>query len=145
MEDYRKLLIKRIRLLSALVLFTVSILIFNIFFVPDTSRIPKVYGFQCSLVAALGTIAVITITRFRKILHNDSRLQMQYNKEHDERMKTIRSKAGLPLLQITSVLMISAGIIFSYTNIVIFYTLIIAAAIQLAIACTVKFTYMRLM
>ena len=44
MEDYRKLLIKRIRLLSALVLFTVSILIFNIFFVPETERIPEVYG-----------------------------------------------------------------------------------------------------
>lgn len=145
MENYKKTLIKRIWLLAVLVLFAVCVLIINVSFASIRPKIPEVLGFQCSLSATLGAFAVFTILRLSIILHNDRMLQIEYNREKDERMKAIRSKAGMPILLITSILMIAAGILFGYSNIMIFYTLTGAAAVQLVISCIVKFVYMKIM
>lgn len=89
-------------------------------------------------------LALIRIIRYRKALRNDKELQIQYNKENDERMKAIQAKAGMPMILISSIIMVIAGIIIGYSNMVVFYTLIAAAVIQLVIACITKFIYTKI-
>ena len=60
-------------------------------------------------------------------------------------MKTIRSKAGMPLIAITSMLMVIAAIVAGYFNIVVFYTLVIAVAAQLSVSAMVKLYCMKTM
>ena len=59
-------------------------------------------------------------------------------------MKAIRAKAGMPMILISSVVMVIVGIIIGYSNTVVFYTLIAAAALQLMIACITKFVYTKI-
>ena len=78
-------------------------------------------------------------------INDETKLKILYNKEHDERMKTIRSKAGMPLIAITSMLMVIAAIVAGYFNIVVFYTLVIAVAAQLSVSAMVKLYCMKTM
>ena len=70
-------------------------------------------------------------------------LREAYLKETDERMILIRSKAGMPALLITSVIMIFAGIIAGYFNIIVFYSLLAAGVCQLLLGVCLKFYYMH--
>jgi hypothetical protein len=79
------------------------------------------------------------------MLRDEKKLKLQFNKEKDERLKAIRAKAGMPILLVTSVLMIIAGVIAGYFNATIFVTLIIAAVGQMIISGFVKMIYMRKM
>jgi len=72
-------------------------------------------------------------------------MQIQYNKEQDERMKTIRSKAGMPFVLIMIILMIITGMIFSYFNEVAAITLIGAASVQLVLATIIKLIYSKIL
>ena len=105
----------------------------------------EIFEFQCGITTALGILALIMIIRYHKTLRSEKELQIQYNKENDERMKAIRAKAGMPMILIFSVAIIIAGILIGYSNIVVFYTLIATAALQLVIACVTKFVYTKKM
>jgi len=88
---------------------------------------------------------VFDIIKLSLAINDETKLKILYNKEHDERLKTIRSKAGMPIIAITSVLMIIAAIIAGYFNIVVFYTLVIAVAAQLSVSAMVKLYCMKTM
>ena len=145
MEKYKKSIITRIFLLSVLALFAVGLGIYDMFWETAEIKASEIFEFQCGITTALGILALIMIIRYRKTLRNEKKLQIQYNKENDERMKTIRTKAGMPIVLIFSVVMIIVGIIIGYSNIVVFYTLVVAAALQLVIACVTKFIYTKKM
>jgi len=51
----------------------------------------------------------------------------------------------MPMLMITSILMLIAAIIAGYFNIIVFYTLVLAATVQLSIGTIVKLVCMKLM
>jgi len=70
---------------------------------------------------------------------------LEFNKENDERLKAIKAKAGLPMVLVTSVLMIIAGVIAAYFNATVFIVLIVAAVCQMMISGIVKLIYMRKM
>jgi hypothetical protein len=78
-------------------------------------------------------------------IKDERKLKMAYNRENDERMKAIRAKAGMPMLLITSVMMVIAAIIAGYFNIVVFYTLTAAAMMQLLLGVSVKLYHMKTM
>lgn len=113
------------------------------FWATEEVKASEIFGFQCGITTALGILALIMIIRYHKTLRSEKELQIQYNKENDERMKVIRAKAGMPMVLIFSVVIIIAGILIGYSNIVVFYTLIITAALQLVIACIAKFVYTK--
>ena len=128
MEKYRQALNKRISLLTILLLFTVGLSVYDVFFASEATRKSSIFAFQCGGANALGLMAAIMIIRLRKTLRDDVKLKVQYNRENDERLKTIRAKAGMPILLFTSVGMIIAGIIAGYFNLIIFITLVTAAS-----------------
>lgn len=145
MEKYKKVVIIRLFLLSILALLAVGLGIYDVFWATAEEKASNIFGFQCGGITALGILALIWIIRYRKVLRNERELKIQYDKENDERMKAIRAKAGMPMVLITSIVMIVLGIIIGYSNMTVFYALIAAAAAQLGIACVTKFIYTKIM
>lgn len=145
MESYRKTLMFRICALSFVVVFAVALGIFDVFFAAADIKTSPVFGFQCGATLALGVLALPLIVRYKRALTSEENRRRLFHQENDERMKAIKAKAGMPLLWITSFLMIIAAVVTGYFHVVVFYTLMAVSVCQLAIACIVKFIYMRLM
>ncbi|MDE6835187.1 MAG: hypothetical protein K2J39_13220 [Ruminococcus sp.] len=145
MEKYRKKLILRIFLMSFIVLLATGLGIFNVFGTNESIKENTVFGFQCGFITGLGLVAVILIIRYSKAVKDSDKLKILFNKENDERLRYIKSKSGIPMLLITSMIMILSGTIFGYFNTTVFYTLIVASMCQLLIAGIVKMVYIKKM
>lgn len=145
MEKYKKTLKARIGLLTLLALVGVALSIYDVFFTSDNTKNSFVFGFQTGLSVALGIMAMIAVVLYRDIMTNETKMQQQYNRENDERLKAVKAKAGLPMLLVTSVGIIIAGIFVGYYDQTAFIALIVAATCQLLFAVITKQIYMRKM
>ena len=145
MERYKKAIVVRICLLSLLALAAAGLGVFDVFCAEAEIKASEVFGFQCGIGMGMGVLALIGILRYSRILRDEKALRMQYNRENDERMRAIRARAGMPMLLITSVIMLLAGMVAGYVNITAFYALVLAAAGQLIAACAVKLICMKTM
>ncbi len=145
MDKYKKIIIIRVFLLSVLALLAVGLGIYDVFWAAAEVKSSGIFEFQCGITTALGILALVMIIRYRKALRSEKELQIQYNKENDERMKAIRAKAGMPMILIFSAVIIIAGILIGYSNTVVFYTLIAIAGLQLVFAGITKFIYTKKM
>lgn len=104
MEKYKKTITVRMILLGILALIGVGAGLIDVFWAKkylDTF----LCCFQCGFSEGMGLVAAIWLVRYRIILRDESKLQLQYNKENDERMKAIKSKAGLPMVLILSIIL----------------------------------------
>lgn len=145
MEAMKKDLKTRNLVLTILALFAVAMALFDAFVAPQALKESPVFAFQVGLTAVLALVSSILLIRNRKAMTDEIKLKKLYNYEHDERMATIKAKAGLPMILVTSVLMLVAAIIAGYVNITVFYTLVAAAAAQVLLALVVKVIVMRRM
>lgn len=145
MEGYRKKVLSRTVLFAGLALLAAAVAVYNEILPDSARREGEQYGFQYGLTMGIGLLAVLAAVFNGLLLKNEKRLQMALNRERDERLKAIRAKAGIPMILITSVMMIAAGIIAGYFNQTIFVTLIAAGGAQLLLACGVKLYYMKTM
>lgn len=143
MEKFKRNINNRIYLLALVVLTAVALGIYDVFFASEEIKSSVIFSFQCGLTSALGLLSLALIARYRKALSNENSMHLLFNKENDERMKAIKYKAGIPMLLITSILMIISAVIIGYFNITVFYTLIAASLGHLILSCIVKFVYMR--
>ena len=141
MESYRKSITLRIALFTLCVALFVGILLYNVFFASSAMKDSVVFSFQCGFASA-GIIALVYfILRYSKVVNDEEKLRLLYHQEHDERMSAIRSKAGVPMVLVLSLLLVFAGMIAAYFNEIVFYTLELAALGQLLISAAVKFYY----
>ncbi len=145
MDQFRKKLKVRIVWLSVLSLTTALMGVYDVFFAPETLKNMAVFEFQGGALAAICILSSIHIIKYKKFLKDDNKLKLEFNKENDERYKTIKSKAGIPIVPIFSVLMIITGIVAGYFNIEVFYILIIVAMFQVVISGIIKLIYMKRM
>lgn len=145
MEQFRKKLKIRISWLSVLSLTTALVGIYNVFLAPETLKNITVFEFQGGALIAICILSSLNIIKYISILKDDNKMKLKRNKETDERFKTIKSKAGIPIVPVLSVLMIMSGIIAGYFNITVFYTLIIVAMCQILISGVIKIIYMKRM
>lgn len=149
MENYRKQIQRKMILLGLLALTAVALGIYNVFFEsdPGTSDFEAgvLPGFRTGLAIALGGLALIQMIRYGQVIRDEKKLKELFNKAHDERLSAIRAKAGIPLLLITSVLIMIAAMIAAPLNITVFYSLLLATFGQLLIALCVKVYYLRKM
>lgn len=111
----------------------------------ESMRPTMVVGFQFGLILGIGMLSLIQVIKLSKIIKDDKKLKILHNKEHDERLILIRSKSGMPMLLITSVLMIIVAIVYGHFNTTVFITLVLAAMIQLLIGLIVKLYCMKTM
>ena len=151
MEKFRATVKRRIVISSGMALVTMVLGAYSIYsiIISDVSTATHsdgfVEGFQFGLIVSIFGFSVFDIIKLSLAINDETKLKILYNKEHDERMKTIRSKAGMPLIAITSMLMVIAAIVAGYFNIVVFYTLVIAVAAQLSVSAMVKLYCMKTM
>ncbi len=141
MEAYKKKITLRIALFTLLVALFVGILLYNQFFTPTVWKDSLVFSFQCGFASAASIGLVFLIVRYSKAVNDEEKLRLLYNQEHDERMSAIRSKAGVPMVIVLSLLLVLAGMIAAYHSETVFYTLELAALGQLLISAAVKFYY----
>lgn len=146
MERYKKTLKTRIALFR-IVIFLNVILSVSLRFMDTKGKIPNavrnITDFQTGFMLGLAIVSLFILIKYCKLLKNERMLKEAYLKETDERMILIRSKAGMPALLIASVLMISAGIIAGYFNIIVFYSLLATGVCQLLLGVSLKFYYMH--
>lgn len=99
--------------------------------------------FQAGLLISIELIFLFFYRRYRSALENHEKLELLYNIEHDERKIMIRQKAGIPVMLITSSIILLAAIVAGYFNEVIFYTLLVAALFQYIVCTLLKLVYLR--
>lgn len=104
-----------------------------------------ILDYQEGLLMGIGVLALVCFIRYARAIRNSKKLQILFNTEHDERKKLIKQKAGMPIIAVTSMLMILVGIVGGYFNTTIFYTLTVAGIAQMTIGAAVKMYYLRSM
>jgi hypothetical protein len=149
MEKFRNTIKRRITLFSAMLLGEVILGAYCFWALDHSVKSGSsdgfVANFQNGIIFGIGILTLSQIIKLRMVVKDDNKLKMLYNQQHDERLKTIRGKAGMPMLMITSIIMLIAAIIAGYFNVVVFITLIIAATVQLSIGAIVKMYYLKTM
>lgn len=145
MNNYKKTIKKRILLLAVPIILSVILGIYDVFWASPETKKTSIYGFQVGIIISLGLLAIITVIRFSALLKDENKLILQFNRENDERIKAIKAKAGIPMLPITSVLLIIAGVVAGYNNNLVFLTLVAASTFQMFICAIVKIIYMKRM
>lgn len=151
MEKFRTTVKRRIVISFGMALVTVLLGAYSIYsiMISDISTATHsdgfVAGFQFGLIVSIFGFSVFNIIKLSLAINDETKLKVLYNKEHDERLKAIRNKAGAPMIVVTSVLMVLAAIVAGYFNIVVFYTLVIAVAAQLSVSAMVKLYCMKTM
>lgn len=149
MENFKITIKRRIILFSAITLVAVVLGVYDFFAMSNLGEESiaggAVTGFQFGIIFAIGLLTLLQTIKLSMVIKDDKKLKILYNKENDERLKMIRSKAGMPMLMITSIIMSIAAVIAGYFNIVVFSTLVIAALVQLSIGVIVKLYCMKTM
>lgn len=145
MEQYKKVVKLRIGLFALLLLVCVGLGVYDVFWATPAMKVSYIFGYQCGVATGLGVLSFVVILLNSAALRNETKLKIQFNKEHDERMKAIRAKAGMPMLLIASIGMIVAGVVIGYRNPTVFFTLSLAAMCQLTVGAVVKIVYMKRM
>lgn len=147
MDIYIQKIKRRILILGIGIVLAVLFLINNQLRLIDFNLSPvnnDISNFQNGLLAGLTIIALLHMVRNCRAVKDRRMAELLYNKEQDERLSFIRQKSGMPMLMITSILLILSGIAAGYFNSIIFYTMIIAGAAQLTLGAIVKLVYMKL-
>jgi hypothetical protein len=149
MEKFMMTIKRRVMLFSGMAIAAAALGIYSFLVICNSEKTGMtdgiIAGFQFGLILGIGLLALLQIIRLIMVIRDDKKLKILYNKEHDERLKAIRSKAGMPMLLINSIIMLIAAIIAGYFNITVFFTLVIASMVQLSIGTIVKLYCMKTM
>ena len=108
-----------------------------------TPQFTYLKSFQTGFLISIEAIILILYRRYRNALRNQDKLELLYNIEHDERKIMIRHKAGVPVMLITSAIILLAAIVAGYFNETVFYTLLAVALFQCIVCAFLKFIYLR--
>jgi hypothetical protein len=147
MEVYRMTIKRRMLFCRILVLIFMILTIafqFGLFgFGELSSTNGEIIDFQRGLLVAFMIFPLVFSIKYHNALKDETKLKKLHNEENDERQKFIRQKSGMPVMMITSGLMILAGIVIGYINKIVFFTLIIAAMGQMTLGALIKIYYMK--
>ncbi|NLM05823.1 MAG: hypothetical protein GX219_02730 [Tissierellia bacterium] len=143
MENYRKQVKARILINSILIAVTLGLIVVNRFIIKiDTTNFTS--GVAGMLTGA-SILASIRLIHLKKIVADDRKLKEEYNKENDERLRAIRSKAGFPILFFTSCAIILVGYALINWNETVAATLIVIGGVQLVIMGLIKLVLTKIM
>jgi len=143
MENYKKTLKKRIFMMAMAIIAAAVILTFSSVILTnegegETFGEGMMAGFRNGLLVAMIFGFTIYIIKYRKVMNDEKQLRLAYNRENDERRQKIKLKAGGNLVIINAVILIFAGIVGGYFNVVIFYSVIGCAIFQLLVSAMIK-------
>ena len=128
MTDFRQTLKKRIFWMRAFTGTVFAIIMLGLLneFMGNVVSLPTpqftyLKSFQTGFLISIEAIILILYRRYRNALRNQDKLELLYNIEHDERKIMIRHKAGVPVMLITSAIILLAAIVAGYFNETVFY------------------------
>ena len=102
-------------------------------------------GFAGGAITAMVACFALIVPRYVKALNDEQALRRLWNKEHDERMRAIKARAGAPMLLYTSVAMIAVAMLIGPWNMMAAMTLMLAATAQILVCAVTKLICMRMM
>jgi len=143
MENYKKTLKKRVFMMAMAIIAAAVILTFSSVILTnegegETFGEGMMAGFRNGLLVAMIFGFTSYIIKYRKVMNDEKQLRLAYNRENDERRQQIKLKAGGNLVIINAVILIFAGIVGGYFNVVIFYSVIGCAVFQLLVSAVIK-------
>lgn len=152
MEAYKKTVRRRMVLciFLAVVALALAVYIFSAFASgpegeADTFGDGFIAGFPTGICIGLFALCVFTVFRCLAMLRDEQKLRLGYNRDNDERMKLIRSKAGYPFSVVTAVIMIIAGLLLARVNMTASLTAIACACGQLIVSLVFKAVYSKIL
>lgn len=145
MSNYKKVLKVRIVLCGILAIIMMGLGVWEFMLLEAGTHNNEILAFQLGIVVGIVFLSIMVLIRTCRILRDEKKIQEEYIRVNDERYKAIRGKAGVPIILITSILMVIAGIVAGYFNITVFWTLIAAAICQMIISIVVKTVCMKKM
>ena len=142
-EAYRKTIRRRVGIMVAVgLLYAAAMVAVHVL---EPVKMSYADDFLIGILTGLVICFSVIVPRYRKALHDEQALRRLWNKEHDERMRAIKAKAGVPMVLYTSAAMIAAALLVASWNMTVAITLLVAATVQLVISVAVKLTCMRTM
>lgn len=143
MEQYKKTLRLRIRIMGLSYFGFTLFLIYDQFFAPVQKEVNIMAEFQKGLLVGLAVVLMFLVSKYQKALRDDAALKKLYLKAKDERKKAIMDASGGYVLPACSVIIMIAGIVGGYYDKVIFYSLIGCGYFLLTIKGILKIYYMK--
>ncbi|NLO86580.1 MAG: hypothetical protein GX096_14315 [Clostridiales bacterium] len=143
MNAYTKKIKYRIGLLVLMICASIGLSVYDALIDTTALKGSIGYDFSCGVMMAFGLLSLVMLVRYTRLLRNEDLLQKEYNKESDERMKSIRAKAGIPILLVLAILIMFAGIVASYFSETICITLMVIGIIELLVSCFVKIYHIK--
>lgn len=147
MEEFKRELKRRITYIRWFIVVIALVGAYDYFMIRNTgekSMAQKVaIGFQIAILVSIGILACIYLIKLTSTLWEEEKVRLLYAQENDDTVKLFREKAGMPMILITSMVMVLIGAIAAYFSIAVFYTLIITAVIQMAVVTGMFFYYKR--
>ena len=125
MEVYKTAVSKRIRRVT---IFTICVAVFVIsmhflFMKTEEGATGNLFAFLEGGVIGIDLLALFYMLRYRKALHDETKLKSLYNREHDERNQFIRQKAGYPVMTTPGVILVVGGVAAGYFDTTVSYTM----------------------
>ena len=151
-EAYRKVIRRRVIVMSVIgVAYAVAALVThtcwaNRFDVVEEAAWSGVAeGFLSGAITAMVACFALIQPRYVRALRDEQALRRLWNREHDERMRAIKARAGAPMLLYTSAAMIAVALLIGPWNIMAAMTLLLAAAGQIVVCGVMKIICMHTM
>jgi len=129
MEQYRKILNRKLTLMTVFTALVATFIVLTGVFVNITVGINEhisdmIHGFQVGVFIGLQLTMLVYIANYRKALKNEDELKKLYIKEHDERTKLINDKISGVGFNFCLVAITTATIMAGFFNEIIFFTLL---------------------
>lgn len=143
MEEFKQEVRKRIYYLQGFMIAVALIGAYDYFMIRNTGpkSIPQKFaiGFQIIILVGIGILACIYMIKLSNIVNSEEKLRLLYARENEEHIKIFLKKSGMPMILITSMCMVLVGAVAAHFSIVMFYTLIVAAVMQMATVTGIYF------
>lgn len=151
-EAYRKAIRRRVIAMEVLgIAYAVAMIVMHLFLrglveaTEDFTWSGIAEGFLWGAITAVVAVSVLILPRYMKALRDEQALRRLWNKEHDERMRAIKARAGAPMLLYTSAAMIAVAMLIGPWNMTAAMTLMLAATVQIVVCAVTKLVCMRRM
>lgn len=102
-------------------------------------------GFAGGALTAIVLCFAILVPRYGKAMRDEQALRRLWNREHDERLRAIRARAGAPMILCTSFAMVAIGLLIGPWNMTVAMTLLLAGTVQILVSAVTKLICMRTM
>ena len=143
MEEFKQAVQKRIYYLRGFIAIIALIGAYDYFMVRNTGQksVPQkvAIGFQIVILVGIGILACIYMIKLSNTVKSEEKVRVLYARENEEHIKIFLKKSGMPMILITSMCMVLVGAAAAHFSIVMFYTLIAAAVMQMATVTGIYF------